>query len=122
MIVKKNIIDYRKALEMTGGDEEFLFDLIRIYIADFKIRFEVMNHAVADRNFDQLYHQGHTLKGSSATLNLTSLQEYAFQIELAGKGKNQDMARKALAELNRAFWLFLQYHNRLVKLRAPGVA
>jgi HPt (histidine-containing phosphotransfer) domain-containing protein len=115
-------IELNKALERTGGDEEFLFDLIEVYISDFKIRLEALNNAVMDRNFDQLYYQGHTLKGSSSNLNLTSLQEYAFRIETAGREKDLDLARIALKKLGNAFRDFQKYYTRMLKIKISGVA
>ncbi len=118
----KTPINYFSALERTGGDEEFLDTLIEVYISDFKVRFLALKQAVTDRNFNQLYHQGHTLKGSSANLSLNTLQKFSFQMEKAGKEKNLKMAREALNMLNREFKHLQYYIFKEKKMRTFGAA
>jgi HPt (histidine-containing phosphotransfer) domain-containing protein len=118
----RNPMDYSSALKRTGGDEEFLSMLIEVYISDFKIRFQAMKQAVMDRNFNQLYHQGHTLKGSSANLSLSTLQKISYQMEAAGKEKDLKLAQETLKKLNMEFKLFQNYCMKEKKLNLTGAA
>lgn len=118
----KTPMDYCNALERTGGDKEFLGMLIEIYISDFKVRFQALKQAVTDRNFNQIYHQGHTLKGSSANLSLPALQKISYQMEAAGKNKNLKLAQETLNKLNAEFKHFQNYYFKEKKLNITGVA
>ena len=97
------IIDYSSALERVGGDVSFLKELINLYIEDFGEKFAQLQKAVELENLDQVKEIGHSLKGSSGNLSLPSLQEASYQMEMAGKEKNIDKAKKALTLLDQEF-------------------
>jgi HPt (histidine-containing phosphotransfer) domain-containing protein len=96
-------IDIPSALERIGGDESFLFDLVNIYIEDFTDKFEKLKAAVEEGNFETITDIGHSLKGSSANLSLTLLQEISYQFEIAGKEGNLERAEKNLDLLIEEF-------------------
>lgn len=97
------IIDYSSALERVGGDASFLKELIDLYIEDFGEKFVQLQKAVEQENLDQVKEIGHSLKGSSGNLSLPSLQEASYQMEMAGKEKNIEKAKKALTLLDKEF-------------------
>lgn len=106
------IIDYSSALERVGGDESFLKELIDLYIEDFGEKFVQLQKAVEQENLDQVKEIGHSLKGSSGNLSLPSLQEASYQMEMAGKEKNIEKAKKALTLLDQEF---IQLNEFLLK-------
>ncbi|MFQ6109764.1 MAG: Hpt domain-containing protein [Candidatus Aminicenantales bacterium] len=96
-------IDIASALDRIGGDESFLYDLVRIYIEDFLEKFERLQESVESENFEVIKDIGHNLKGSSANLSLPYLQEISCKIENAGKEHNIDKARENLSLLEEEF-------------------
>ena len=99
----KSPIDLSSVLERIGGDKSFLQELLNLYEDDFLEKFEELKKAIDQQNFEAIQKLGHTLKGSSANLSLTSLQEASFEMEKAGKENNLELAQQALATLEREF-------------------
>ena len=99
----EKLIDYPSALDRTGGDEEFLNELLDLYVTEFSSAFEKLQNAVKEKDFSAVKHIGHNLKGSSANMSLLSLQEAALQMEQTGRDEDAGQAEKALVVLEREF-------------------
>jgi HPt (histidine-containing phosphotransfer) domain-containing protein len=102
---KKDIppVDYPSVLERIGGDKSFLEELLNLYIEDFSEKYGRLQRAIEQKKFDLIHELGHSLKGSSANLSLTFLQETASHMEVAGRERNAEKAKKALALLEQEF-------------------
>ncbi len=102
---KKDIppIDYPSVLERIAGDLSFLEELLNLYFEDFSEKYERLQKAIEQKNFDLIYELGHSLRGSSANLSLTFLQETSLHMEVAGKERDVERAKKALALLEQEF-------------------
>ncbi|MCJ7582113.1 MAG: Hpt domain-containing protein [Candidatus Aminicenantes bacterium] len=83
-------IDLASALERTGGEMDFLEELIDLFMGDFKEKYAALKDAVKQKDALQIQEIAHNLKGSSANLGLTPLQETFFQLETAGR--NDDLS------------------------------
>lgn len=81
-------IDLDAALERTGGEMDFLEELIDMFIVDFKEKYTALKDSVKQKDAVQVQEIAHSLKGSSANLGLTPLQETFFQLETTGRNKN----------------------------------
>ena len=102
---KKDIppIDYPSVLERIGGDLSFLEELLNLYFEDFSEKYEQLPKAIEQKNYDLIRELGHSLRGSSANLSLTFLQETSHHLEVAGRERNVEKAKKALALLEQEF-------------------
>jgi len=88
-------IDLVSALERTGGEMDFLEELIEMFIVDFKEKYIVLKEAVNQEDAVQVQEIAHSLKGSSANLGLLPLQETFFQLETAGRNNDfSDLDKK----------------------------
>ena len=96
-------IDYPSALARIGNDESFLQELLELYSLDFETKQEELKNAIERIDFISIQEIGHSLKGSSANLSLTFLQEASYEIELAGKNRDIDKAQQAHEKLLQAF-------------------
>ena len=103
-------IDLASALERTGGEMDFLEELVDMFIGDFEKKHEALKDAVKHKNAAQVQELAHSLKGSSANLGLTPLQETFFQLETAGRNNNLldidkkiDLLQNQFNEL-KTFW------------------
>jgi len=96
-------IDYPSALERTGGDREFLDELLGLYIEDFEDKYPQLKNAVEARDVDLIRELAHGLKGSSANLSLLALQDIFFRLEMAGRENNPEAAEKILPHLQEEY-------------------
>ncbi len=96
-------IDYPSVLERIGGDKSFLKELLNLYFEDFSEKYGQLQKAIEQKKFDLIHELGHSLRGSSANLSLTFLQETSFHMEVAGRERNVEKAKKALALLEQDF-------------------
>jgi len=96
-------IDLESALDRTGNDEEFLYELINIYVDDYEDKKEELKSAIEEENYSQIQEIGHSLKGSSANLSLTYMQAASLEMEMAGREKNLETAKAALKKLETEF-------------------
>ena len=108
-------IDMETALERTGDDKEFLFDLIEIFMEDFDPKVAELKSAVNDQDFTSIQEIGHYLKGSSANLSLMQIRETSYQIEIAGKENDLEKARENLELLGKEYIYFKDYFAGMKK-------
>ncbi len=96
-------IDYPSVLERIEGDLSFLEELLNLYFEDFSEKYEQLQKAIEQKKFDLIRELGHSLIGSSANLSLTFLQETSRHMEVAGRERNVEKAKRALALLEQEF-------------------
>ena len=72
-------------LEMTGGDMEFVDELVDTYIADGESQVAALQVAVADASVDGLIRPAHSLKSSSLNVGALALGELARGLEEAAR-------------------------------------
>ncbi len=96
-------IDYPSVLERIEGDLSFLEELLNLYFEDFSEKYEQLQKAIEQKNYDLIRELGHNLIGSSANLSLTFLQETSLHMEKAGRERNVERAKRALALLEQEF-------------------
>ena len=96
-------IDFRSALERTGGETEFLRELLGMYIEDFGDKYTKLEQAVNQNNAGLILQLAHGLKGASANLGLIPLQEAFFQLEKSGRKNNIAEAEEILPLLYHEF-------------------
>lgn len=87
-------IDLTSALERTGGEMDFLKELLDMYIKGFKEKYTEIKDAIKLKDAGQVQELSHSLKGSSASLGLTPLQKTLFQLETAGRERDLSIAEK----------------------------
>ncbi|MEA2004663.1 MAG: Hpt domain-containing protein [Acidobacteriota bacterium] len=98
-----NIFDIPSALERAGGDYSFLKELIDLYIEEFSTKLNQLKKAIAQKNFLEIQEIGHSLKGSSGNLSLSSLQEASYEVEKAGKEKDITKSEESTLLLENEF-------------------
>jgi len=106
-------IDFDSALERTGGDKDFLYELIDMYMEDFMPKYDELKKAIKEEDFIAIQDTGHYLKGSAANLSLSFLRDTALQMELAGEDKDIKKAQQTLADLKKEFDRLKTYISNL---------
>ena len=90
--------------DATGGDAEFIVDLVETYVTEGAANLEGILAAAAAGDPVSIVRPAHTLKSSSASLGAMRLSAIAKAIEEAGRAAVSD-GLKEEAELARATWL-----------------
>lgn len=96
-------IDFKSALERTGGDEVFLHELLDLYISEFGPHFQKIKEALEGADLNSIRELAHSLKGSSANLSLLKLQDISYTLENAGRDQDLDAARENIPLLESEF-------------------
>lgn len=72
---------FQGLVEMTGGDLEFIDELVDTYIDDGQGQVAALREAAAARNVGELVRPAHSLKSSSLNLGALRLGELSRQLE-----------------------------------------
>jgi HPt (histidine-containing phosphotransfer) domain-containing protein len=86
-------------LESTGGDREFLAELIDTYLDDAPRHVAAMRQAARAGNLDELVRPAHALKGASASLGASMLSERSRALEVAARSGALSHAADAIDEI-----------------------
>ena len=79
--------------EQTGGDDDFVRELVEAYVSEATGYLEAMTAAAGAGDSAAIVRPAHTLKSSSATLGAMRLAAISRGIEEAGRaGKTDDLA------------------------------
>ena len=102
-------INRKEVLERIGGDEAFLKELLEIYDEEFNTKYQELEKAIQEKNFQNIREAGHYLKGASANLSLPGLREASWKMEQAGQDQDLEAARQALLSLKQAYQRLREY-------------
>lgn len=112
-------IDFDRIHDATGGDEEFLAELVEIFLEDAELRLEEIRNAIASEDPTELRSTAHKLKGSSANMGATQLTGIAKTLEDMGHSGQVDGADNHLDGLVSEYGRVKTELERLVA-QGPG--
>ena len=92
-------IDYERIEDATGGDREFLEELVDIFLADAAQRIEELKDALQKGEAENFSRTAHKLKGSSANMGAVRLTDIASNMEGLGKSSALDDAQALMQPL-----------------------
>ncbi len=96
-------IDLPSVMDRIGGDENFLHELLDIYIEDFIEKYANLKQAIDRSDFLVIKEIGHSLRGSSGNLSLNELHNTSANIEISGREENIEQAKLLFIQLNKEF-------------------
>jgi HPt (histidine-containing phosphotransfer) domain-containing protein len=102
--------------DSTGGDDDFVRELVEAYAAEATGYLEGMRQAATTGDVGAIVRPAHTLKSSSATLGAMRLAEISRGIEEAGRAGRSD-GLPADVEHAHVIW-----NETIQALRAAGLA
>ena len=70
-----------RLLDMTGGDLEFLDELVDTYLEDTPVQLDAMRAAAASGSVEELVRPAHSLKTNSANMGADSLAAMCRELE-----------------------------------------
>ncbi|MGQ9800223.1 MAG: Hpt domain-containing protein [Candidatus Saccharicenans sp.] len=105
-------INRKEVLERIGGDEAFLEELLDLYEEEFNAKYQELEQAIREKDFQNIREAGHYLKGASANLSLPGLRAASLKIEQAGQNQDLEAARQALLSLKKEYQHLREYLER----------
>jgi len=94
-------LDYIR--ETTLGDNEFLVELIDIYLGDAPVQLELLRAAVAQADVAAATAVAHRLKGSSGNVGAESLSALCNLVERASRQSRVEEITQMMPELEEEF-------------------
>jgi two-component system, sensor histidine kinase and response regulator len=95
------VFDREAALERVSGDEDFLGEVLGLFLSDSPGRVDEIRSAIADRDAQALHRAAHALKGSAGCLAAGPTMNAALVLEEIGKNGHFAEAPAAFAALER---------------------
>lgn len=94
-------VDREKLDELIDlfGDREEVKDLFQEFFAELPERLESLRSGLASSAYDTVNHAAHALKGSSASLGATKVQESARQLEESARNQSLNGSSDTLSRL-----------------------
>jgi histidine phosphotransfer protein HptB len=105
-VLDQSVLD--ELLETTGGDADFVRDLVETYLADAPAQLEGIDAAITANDADALVRPAHTLKSSSVTLGAMRLGEISRTLEMTGRTGALDATAREDAATAHAEWTSAQ--------------
>jgi HPt (histidine-containing phosphotransfer) domain-containing protein len=94
-------LDFERVEEATGGDYEFMKELVDLFLEDATERLRELEAALATNDAEQLGKCAHKLKGSSANVGADHMSHLAKSLEERAKQSNLDQADELVAMIAR---------------------
>lgn len=86
------------------GDQSFVTQLIRTYLADGPAHVDAIEKALASGDAAALVRPAHTLKSSSATVGAQRLAAASRELEMAGRSESLETVSPDATDALRADW------------------
>jgi len=99
--VDPSVLD--QLLEDTGGDGEFVAEIIDEYLINARSLLDALEHSLAREDASGARDAAHTLKGTSASLGAMPLSSFAAHVEALCKEATPDEATAVSQEMNELF-------------------
>lgn len=94
-------IDFTSLYSVANNDEEFIKELIAIFLAQIPDFIKNMNQLFLDNNLEKLGREAHTAKSSVMVFGMINTGKLLNQIEIWAENKNLDEIEPALKIVER---------------------
>ena len=92
------LVDWERAFDTVGGDQELLSDLIRVYLRDQDSMVGSIQAAIESKNLNELRLSAHSIKGALTHLGTREPARFAMRLEeMASKEEGFDEVEKVFA-------------------------
>jgi len=101
-VLDLSVLEHLRSLQ--GEDEPHLLkDLIEMFLEDTEDRIGKLREALREGDAEQLTHQAHSLRGSSANMGAPTMARISKELEHAGESGNLGKASELLGTLEQEF-------------------
>jgi HPt (histidine-containing phosphotransfer) domain-containing protein len=96
-------VDLERMREAADGDEDFLRQLVEVFIDDTDLRVRELSAAISAGDPRVVGRTAHQLKGSSANMGANGLFDFARRLEKLGEGNSLSGASELFTALEAEF-------------------
>ena len=107
------VLDIKEFLERIQNDKALLWELLDIFVEDFRQKTGQLHEALRGNDAIQVRKLAHALKGSSANISAHQLSVVLLGLEKMGKNNALAGADKLLADMEKKFEALLARISRL---------
>ena len=104
-------------MDRVQDDKELLFELLDIFVSDFRVKRQALGAAIEKGDFETVEHAAHFLKGSCGNISAESLRTIFSEFEEKGRKKNLEGTEGRLDDIDQKFEELVKYvgelHERL---------
>lgn len=75
------ILDLRYLVDVTSGDTKFIAEILGDYLREMETYLGELDSSFSTRTYDTLLRAAHTIKGASANVGATRVQDIAARLE-----------------------------------------
>lgn len=111
--MSEEILDIHEFLERIQNDRELLWELLDIFVQDFREKKGLLSEAFEKNDSSQVWKLSHALKGSSANISARQLCGVLRELEKMGKNDHLAGADQLLADMDKKFEALLARIGRL---------
>ncbi|MBE9051241.1 response regulator [Nostocales cyanobacterium LEGE 11386] len=102
VILHKDVnINWEHLHQLSENNTEFELELLQIFVEDSQLHLAATKAAIASHDFQQLAREAHHLKGSSANIGATSMQQAAEKLEQLSHQDDCDVTTELVVELEK---------------------
>ena len=92
-------IPMERIQEFSGGDRDFERELLHAFVDDVQNRIHNLQEAISNQDSAAIRHESHQIKGASANIGATAMQDVSSQLEEGAKKSTIEGASELLQEL-----------------------
>ncbi len=111
--MNEQVLDISEFLERIQNDKVLLWELLDIFVDDFREKKKLLNEALQKNDNTQVRKLSHALKGSSANISAHQLSSVLSELEKKGKDNDLGGADVLLADMDKKFEALLARISRL---------
>ncbi|MCK5000841.1 MAG: response regulator, partial [Anaerohalosphaera sp.] len=108
METSEDIIDFEKLIARLG-DEELIKEIVPIFLADCKERFEDTRKAVLSRDSKAIQFNAHAIKGAAGNIGAKLLSDIACKLESFGKEDDTESAASIYEALETEYYRVVSF-------------
>jgi signal transduction histidine kinase/DNA-binding response OmpR family regulator len=107
VIPENKIFDRNVLPQRFDGDEGLYGKILKLFLEKVPLQIKYLRQAIKRNDAEMVYALGHTIKGGSALIEAHSLKDCAFEIEMAGKRQELNLARALVDRFEQEYKIFL---------------
>jgi len=101
--MSEKVLDVEDFMERVQGDKDLFFELLDIFIADFRPKRNLLEEAIANKDQQTIEQIAHFLRGSCGNISAEPLRTIFNELEKKGKENDLQGLENCISEIDQKF-------------------